>query len=53
MRSFCILQWTEEEQILYSDIPTAYNISDSLSTPTGRIKFYEQIMDISMGRRKP
>jgi hypothetical protein len=45
MRDFCILQWTEEEQILYSDIPSAYNVSDSLSKPTGRIKFYEQ-MDI-------
>lgn len=52
MRDFCILQWTEEEQILYSDIPSAYNVSDSLSKPTGRIKFYEQ-MDILMGRRCP
>jgi hypothetical protein len=52
MRDFCILQWTEEEQILYSDIPSAYNVSDSLSKPTGRIKFYEQ-MDILMGRRRP
>jgi hypothetical protein len=52
MRDFCILQWTEEEQILYSDIPSAYNVSDSLSKPTGRIKFYEQ-MDILMGRRQP
>jgi hypothetical protein len=52
MRNFCILQWTEEEQILYSDIPTAYNVSDSLSKPTGCSKFYEQ-MDILMGRQKP
>jgi hypothetical protein len=35
MRDFCILQWTEEEQILYTDIPSAYNVSDSLSKPTG------------------
>jgi hypothetical protein len=52
MRDFCILQWTEEEQILYTDIPSAYNVSDSLSKPTGRIKFYEQ-MDVLMGRRCP
>jgi hypothetical protein len=52
MRNFCILQWTEEEQILYLDIPTAYNVSDSLSKPTGCNKFYEQ-MDILVGCRKP
>jgi hypothetical protein len=52
MRDFCIRQWTEEEQILYLDIPSAYNFSDSLSKPTGRIKFYKQ-MDILMGRRCP
>jgi hypothetical protein len=52
MRDFCILQWTEEEQILYSNIPSALNVSDSLSKPMGRIKFYEQ-MDILMGQRCP
>jgi hypothetical protein len=52
MRDFCIPQWTEEEQILYSDIPSALNVSNSLSKPTGRIKFYKQ-MDILMGRRCP
>lgn len=52
MRDFCILQWTEEELILFTDIPTAYNVSDSISKPTGRTKFYEH-MDIMMGRRKP
>ena len=52
MRDFCILQWTEEEQILFMDVASAYNVSDSLSKPTGRIKFYEH-MDILMGRRKP
>jgi hypothetical protein len=51
-RDFCILQWMKEEQILYSDIPSAYNVSDSLSKLTGCIKFYEQ-MDILMGRRCP
>ena len=52
IRDFCILQWTEEEQIIFSDIPSAYNVSDSLSKPTGRTKFYEH-MDVIMGRRKP
>jgi hypothetical protein len=52
MQDFCILQWTEEELILYTDIPTALNVSDSISKPTGRTKFYEH-MDIMMGRRKP
>jgi Reverse transcriptase (RNA-dependent DNA polymerase) len=52
MRDFCILQWTEEEMIHYADIESKYNVSDSISKPTGRIKFYEQ-MDILMGRRKP
>jgi hypothetical protein len=52
MRDFCILQWTEEELIIFTDIPTAYNVSDSISKPTGRTKFYEH-MDIMMGRRKP
>jgi hypothetical protein len=52
MRDFCILQWTEEEQIHFTDVSSAHNVSDSLSKPTGRIKFYEH-MDILMGRRKP
>jgi hypothetical protein len=52
MRDFCILQWTEEELILFTDIPTAYNVSDSISKPTGRTKFHEH-MDIMMGRRRP
>jgi hypothetical protein len=52
MRDFCILQWTEEELVTFSDIPTALNVSDSISKPTGRTNFYEH-MDIMMGRRKP
>jgi len=52
MKDFCILQWTEEEQINYKDVASALNVSDSLSKPTGRIKFHEH-MDIMMGRRKP
>jgi hypothetical protein len=52
MRDFCILQWTKEEQILFTDISFSNNVSDSLSKPTGRIKFYEH-MDILMGQRRP
>ena len=52
MRDFCILQWTEEELIIFNDVASHYNVSDSLSKPTGHIKFYEH-MDILMGRRKP
>jgi hypothetical protein len=52
MKEFVILQWTEEERILYTDVPTALNPSDSLSKPTGRVKFYEHT-DVLMGRRPP
>jgi hypothetical protein len=52
MRYFCILQWTEEELILFTDIPTAYKVSNSISKPMGHAKFYKH-MDIMMGRRKP
>jgi hypothetical protein len=51
MHNFCILQWTEEEQILYSDILSAYNVYKQF-TQQGRIKFCEQ-MDIPMGPRQP
>ena len=52
IKQFVILQWTEDETITYVDIPTQHNISDSLSKPVGRIKFYEQ-NDILMVRRTP
>jgi hypothetical protein len=52
MKEFVILQWTEEEQITFEDVPSARNPSDSLSKPTGRVKFYEH-RDILMGRRRP
>ena len=47
-----ILQWTDKEQIIYEDVTTTYDISDSLSKLTGRIKFHEH-RDIMMGRRQP
>ena len=52
MKDFCILQWTEEEQIIFNDVASAYSVSDSISKPTRRTKFYEH-MEIMMGRRKP
>ena len=52
MKDFCILQWTEEERIIYQDVSSALNVSDSLSKPTGCTKFYEHT-DVMMGRRKP
>jgi hypothetical protein len=41
MKEFVILQWTEEEQIMFEDVPSALNPSGSLSKPTGCVKFYE------------
>jgi hypothetical protein len=52
MKHFVILQWTEEERITYSEVSTNNNFSDSLTKPTGRVKFYEH-NDIMMGRRRP
>ena len=49
---FVILQWTEDEHIIYRPCKSELNYSDSLSKTTGRIKHYEH-MDIMMGRRKP
>ena len=48
MKHFVILQWTKEERITYSDVSTHNNFSDSLTKPTGRIKFYKH-NDIMMG----
>jgi hypothetical protein len=52
MKQFVILQWTEEERIHYSEVSSNNNFSDSLTKPTGRVKFYEH-NDIMMGRRRP
>ena len=52
MKQLVILQWTEEDLITFQETKSEYNISDSLSKPVGRIKFYEQ-NDILMGRRRP
>jgi hypothetical protein len=50
MKHFVILQWTEEEQITYSDVSTNDNSSNLLTKPTGRVKFYKH-NNIMMGCR--
>jgi hypothetical protein len=52
IKHFVILEWTEQEYIKFQDVKSEYNISDSLSKQTGRIKFYEHT-DILMGRLRP
>ena len=52
MKHFVILEWTEEDKIIYKQTPTDSMISDSLTKPNARIKHNEHF-DIIMGRRKP
>ena len=52
LKQFAVLQWVEDEQILFGDIGTAHNISDSLTKQTGRTKFHQH-HDILMGRLRP
>jgi hypothetical protein len=52
LKQFAVLQWVEDEQIIFGDIGTTHNISDSLTKQTGRIKFYKH-HDILMGRLRP
>ncbi len=52
LKQFAVLQWVEDEQIIFGDIHTAYNISDSLTSQTGRTKF-DQHHDLLMGRLRP
>ena len=52
MREFAVLQWTDDELIRFVDVPTRYNITDSLSKPTGRVLFHRHF-DQLMGRMKP
>jgi hypothetical protein len=49
LKQFAVLQWVEDEQIIFGDIGTAYNISDSLTKQTGRTKFHQH-HDLLMGR---
>jgi hypothetical protein len=52
LKQFAVLQWVEDEQMIFGDIATAHNISASLTKQTGRIKFYQH-HDILMGRLGP
>jgi Reverse transcriptase (RNA-dependent DNA polymerase) len=52
IRYFALLQWSDTGQVKAQFIPTASNISDSLTKPTGRIKFHQHA-DLFMGRIPP
>jgi hypothetical protein len=52
LKQFAVLEWVGDEQMIFGDIDTANNISDSLTKQTGRIKFYQH-HDILMGRLRP
>ena len=52
IRYFALLQWADSGQLTTEPIPTAHNISDSLTKATGRIKFHQHA-DIFMGRQPP
>ena len=52
IRHFAVMQWVSEDYLIYNEVQTAHNPSDSLTKQTGRIKFHEQ-MDVIMGRRVP
>ena len=52
IKEFAVQHWVEDEQIVYEDVITTHNPSDSLSKATSRIKFWEHF-DVLMGRRAP
>ena len=52
IRYFALMEWAESGQLCARPIPTAHNISDSLTKATGRIKFHQHA-DIFMGRQRP
>ena len=52
IRYFALLQWSDTRQLKAKAIPTASNISDSMTKPTGRIKFHQHA-DLFMGRIPP
>ena len=49
---FVLLHWSETQQLQAIPIKTDQNISDSMTKPTGRIKFHQHA-DIYMGRISP
>ena len=53
IRYFALLQWSDTGgQVKATSIPTATNISDSMTKPTGRIKFHQHA-DLFMGHLPP
>ena len=52
IRYFALLQWQQQKLLTVIPVPTANNISDSLTKATGRIKFHQHT-DIYMGRSRP
>jgi hypothetical protein len=52
IKEFTVQHWVEDELVVYEDVITTHNASDSLSKATGHIKFWEHF-DVLMGRRLP
>ena len=52
IRYFALLQWQQQKLLVVIPVPTANNISDSMTKATGRIKFHQHT-DIYMGRTRP
>lgn len=52
IRFFALLEWSASRQIMAVPIRTDKNLSDSLTKPTGRIKFHQHA-DVYMGRIPP
>ena len=52
LKQFAVLQWVEDEQIIFGDIGTANSTPDLLTKQTGRIKFCQH-RDIAMGGLRP
>ena len=52
IRYFALLEWSETGQIKAEAIPTDANLSDSMTTATGLIKFHQHA-DLYMGRTPP
>ena len=52
IRYFALLQWQNQKHLVVIPVPTADNISDTMTKATGRIKFHQHT-DIYMGRTRP
>ena len=52
IRYFALLQLSETGQLQAESVPSAHNISDSMTKTTGRVKFHQHA-DLYMGRQPP